>query len=146
MKALSHIAIRANDLDESLHFYRDILGLEEAFRLCGDDGKPFLIYIYISPYQFIELFPNGERPQERGRDVSGFQHFCLEVENVEEAYRLLQERGAPIDSEIQTGKSKCRQFWTHDPDGCPIELMQMLPESEQYRATQRFLAQRGSAE
>ena len=38
-----------------------------------------------------EFYIDGDklRPQERGRDVSGFQHFCLEVENVEEAYRLL---------------------------------------------------------
>ena len=146
MKGLSHIAVRTKDLDASLRFYRDIMGLEEAFRLCGDDGKPFLIYVYIAPNQFIELFPNGERRQEQGRDVIGFQHICLEVEDVEAAYRTMRERGAPIDSEIIDGKAKCRQFWMHDPDGNPIELMELPPQSCQYQATARILAQRGGEE
>lgn len=138
IKNLGHIAVRVKDLDESLRFYKDILGLEEAFRLCGDDGKPYLVYLYIAPGQFIELFPNGSKPGECSREIIGLVHICLEVDDVKEAYALMQERGAPIDSDIILGNAKCRQFWLHDPDGNPIELMELPPESMQAQAIKRI--------
>ena len=138
IKGLGHIAIRAGNLDESLRFYREVLGLEEAFRLCGDDGKPFLVYLWIAPGQFIELFPDGVREQERGGGVKGFQHICLEVDDVEAEYRRLTEAGIALDSDIMTGRAKCRQFWLHDPDGNPVELMELPPESMQARAAERM--------
>ena len=39
---LGHTAIRTRDLDASLKFYTEVIGLREAFRMCGDDGKPFI--------------------------------------------------------------------------------------------------------
>lgn len=138
IKNLGHIAVRTKNLDDSLHFYKDILGLEEAFRLCGDDSKPYLVYLYIGPGQFIELFPNGSKPSDRGCEIIGLVHICLEVDDVNEAYTVMQERGAPIDSDIILGNAKCKQFWLHDPDGNPIELMELPPESMQAQAIKRF--------
>ena len=60
VKGLSHIAIRTRDLDESLRFYREVLGLEEAFRLRDEDGRTRIVYLWIAPGQFIELFPDGK--------------------------------------------------------------------------------------
>lgn len=142
IKNLGHIAIRSRDLDESLRFYKDILGLEEAFRLCGEDGKPYIVYLYIAPGQFIELFPNGTKLGDHGREVIGFVHTCLEVEDVQAAFALMKERGAPIDSEIIIGNAKCKQFWLHDPDGNPIELMELPPESMQAHAIKRFTSEK----
>lgn len=34
----------------------------------------------------------------------------------------------------------CLMFWTHDPDGTQIEVMEMPPESLQARADRRFAA------
>lgn len=138
IKNLGHIAVRAKNLDESLHFYKDILGLEEAFRMCGDDGKPYIVYLYIALGQFIELFPNGKKPSEKGNDIIGMAHICLEVEDVKKAYEIMTERGAPIDTDIIVGKAKCVQFWTHDPDGNAIELMELPPESKQAQAIERM--------
>lgn len=138
IKNLGHIAVRTKNLDESLKFYTQVLGLEEAFRMCGSDGKPYIVYLYIAPNQFIELFPNGVRRQEVGSDVIGFQHICLEVEDVNAAFAEMKEKGAPLDSDIIVGNAKCIQFWTHDPDGNKIELMQLPPESEQAKAIARL--------
>lgn len=141
IKNLGHIAIRTKNLDESLKFYTETLGLKEAFRLLGSDGKPYIVYVYIAPGQFIELFPNGVENQETGDKIIGFQHICLEVDDVNTAFEDLKKKGAPIDTDIVVGKAKCIQFWTHDPDGNKIELMQLPPESMQAQAMARLVQQ-----
>lgn len=138
IKGLGHIAVRTKNLEESIHFYKDILGLKEAFRMCGEDGKPFMVYFYVAPGQFIELFPNGTKATEKGKDVIGLVHICLEVEDVQAAFEEMKKKDAPIDSDIIVGKAKCLQFWTHDPDGNAIELMELPPESLQAQANSKF--------
>ena len=108
IKGLSHIAIRARDLDESLRFYREVLGLEEAFRISEEDGSPRLVYVWIAPGQFLELFPNGKTDPERGGHMTGMQHICLETDDAEAEHKRLtalgvkpdgrhgQSRGAPV--------------------------------------------------
>ena len=138
VKGLSHIAIRTRDLDESLRFYREVLGLEEAFRLRDEDGRTRIVYLWIAPGQFIELFPDGKTEPERGTHMIGMQHICLETGYVEAAYERLTALGIVPDTGVVTGKAKCRQFWIHDPDGNPIELMELGPESMQAQAALRF--------
>lgn len=142
IKGLSHIAVRCADLGESIRFYTKILGFEEAFRLCGDDGLPYLVYLWIAPGQFLELFPNGVREQERGKDVKGFQHLCLEADDAEAEHRRLSDLGVVPDGGVTTGKAGGRQFWIHDPDSNPIEIMEMGPQSMQSAADGRMRAQK----
>lgn len=137
IKGLGHTAIRTKDLDKSIAFYTEILGLKEAFRLTGEDGKPFIVYIYVGPRQFIELFPNGKIETEYPADKIGLVHICLEVDDVEAEYKRLQGK-VEFDTDIIDGKAKCRQFWIHDPDGTPIELMELPPNSMQAKAIKRF--------
>ena len=146
VKGLSHAAIRARDLEKSLRFYKEVLGLEEAFRITEEDGSARLVYLWIAPGQFIEIFPQGEKEPERGPDTIGLQHICLETADVEEAYARLTSRGVVTDTGIVTGRAKCRQFWLHDPDGNPIELMELGPESMQAQAAARFTAREKGGE
>ena len=138
IKGLSHAAIRARDLEKSLRFYREVLGLPEAFRLRNDDGSTRIVYLWIAPGQFIEIFPDGTKDPERGGHMTGMQHLCLETDDVEKEYARLSAAGFAADTEIVTGRAKCRQFWIHDPDGTPIELMELGPESMQAQAAKRF--------
>ena len=50
----------------------------------------------------------------------------------------MKAAGGPVDREIQRGKSQCWMFWTHDPDGTQIEVMEMPPESLQAQADARL--------
>ena len=45
---IAHNAFRVEDLDASIDFYTQILGLKEAFRLVHDNGEPFLVYLQIN--------------------------------------------------------------------------------------------------
>ena len=55
IKALSHIAVHVTDMDKSLEFYCEVLGLPEQFRLTRDDGEVWLLYLKVAQRQFIEL-------------------------------------------------------------------------------------------
>ncbi len=136
---LSHVAIRTRDIGESVRYYTQVLGFREAFRMHREDGSTATVYVMITPGQYLELFDRGEREGAEGDDVIGMRHICLMTKDVEESYREVLSRGGPVDSEIYRGKSKCLMFWTHDPDGTRIEMMEMPPESLQAQADSRFL-------
>ena len=141
VKGLGHLAIRAKDIEETAKFYREVIGFKEAFRMHHlEGGKLGCIYMYIAPSQFIEIFPNGSGEQADYSNI-GIKHICIEVDNAAECQDTLRARGAPIDTELKTGHSKCIQFWTHDPDGNRIEFMELPPESLQAQANKRIAAE-----
>ncbi len=139
-KGLGHIAIRTRDIEKSLLFYKEVLGFEEAFRMNEPDGNPWIIYLSVVPGQFIELFPNGTIPSDLNNQTIGFTHVCFEVDDAHAVCELLRRKGAPIDKEVALGRSGGKQFWTHDPDGNPIELMELPATSLQSQAVQRLLS------
>ena len=141
---LSHVAIRTRDILESVRFYTEVLGLREAFRMHREDGSLATVYMYFAPGQYLELFSGGTREGTEGKDVIGFCHICLMTKDIRQSYEAVKAAGGPIDREIQQGQSKCRMFWTHDPDGTQIEMMEMPPESLQAQADRRFAERSGN--
>lgn len=138
VSALSHVAIRTRDIHESIRFYTQVLGLREAFRMHREDGSLATVYLYIAPGQFLELFSNGTRDMEHGTDLIGMCHICLTTPDIRRSYAIVRAAGGPIDREISVGKSRCLMFWTHDPDGTQLEIMELTPESFQAQANARL--------
>lgn len=130
---LTHVAIRVTDLERALAFYRDVLGLPEQFRLCGDDGTPWLVYLKVADHQFIELFPGAKGPHEDGASAAPV-HLYLQVDDIQKTYRELTARGLVPHRQPMLGADQSWQFWTSDPDGNPIEFHQFTPQSMQIRA------------
>jgi len=139
-KRIGHIAIRAKDIDASIAFYRDLLGMEEAFRMYNEAGRLSTIYVCLAPGQFIEIFPDGLVERKIDTDTIGYSHLCIEVEDAAKTLETLRAGGLLVDRELQTGLSRCRMFWTHDPDGNRIEFMELTPESLQAQAIKRLEA------
>ena len=132
---IGHIAITCQDIDRSLDFYTRILGLPEAFRMHNDDGTLWMVYLKTGSDDFIELFTGGGDPPDIPPNASGFKHLCLWVDDIETTLHDLKTRGLDVDpAGIRTGRSKCRQYFIADPDGVRIELMQLMPESNQAQA------------
>ncbi|MCC6484498.1 MAG: VOC family protein [Armatimonadetes bacterium] len=130
IRALSHVAIRVTDIDKALNFYLSVLGLSEQFRL-EKDGKPWLVYIKVAQNQFIELFPGAAAPHQK-TESAGTVHLCLEVDDIQRAYRELASRGVVSSSaEPVLGADGAWQFWIQDPDGNPIEFHQFTSGSRQ---------------
>ena len=136
---LSHAAIRTRDIQESIRYYTETLGLQEAFRMYAEDGSLATVYLFLAPGQYLELFANGTRDRGPvGAETVGFCHLCLMTRNIRQSYEAVREKGGPLDSDVRRGKSRCLMFWTHDPDGTQIEIMEMPPESLQAQADQRL--------
>ena len=129
MKCLSHVGVPTSDLEASLRWYKEVMGLEEAFRLVRND-KVALVYLHLSPDTFIELF--APRPELTPPPKT---HFSIEVTDIEAAVADVVER-LPRDKvhRIVTGDDGSRLFNFFDPDGHRIEFQQFPPESQQARA------------
>ena len=138
VSGLSHMAIRTRGITDSVRYYTEVLGLREAFRMFREDGSLGTVYLYIAPGQYLELFSDGTREGITGPDVIGICHLCLMTKDIRRSYDAVKAAGGPLDSEVKRGKSQCWMFWTHDPDGTQIEVMEMPPESFQAQLDKRF--------
>ena len=139
---LSHAAIRTRRIQDSIRYYTDVLGMQEAFRMHREDGSLATVYLYIAPGQYLELFADGVREGISRPDVIGINHLCLMTKDIRKSYDAVRDAGGPLDSEIRTGQSRCLMFWTHDPDGTRIEIMELVPESMQAQADRRIASAR----
>lgn len=124
---LAHACFTVSDLEQSLRFYRDGLGLKEAFDFVNDDGKRYGVYLYIGARNFIELF---EGQLAKRADQQSFKHICLEVDDIQATVATLKARGIDV-SPVKLGKDHSYQAWITDPDGNRIELHHYTPESWQ---------------
>jgi lactoylglutathione lyase len=131
IKSIAHIAFKCTDMEKSLHFYCDILGLKRAFEIKNDDGEPWIIYIKVCDNQFIELF---YADAESNKNYTSYAHLCLAVSDIYEACETIRRYGYPIDSEPNQGKDLNLQAWITNPDGNRIELMQINENSPQSNA------------
>ncbi len=138
VKKIGHGAIRARDAEKTAAFYKDILGFREAFRMYREDGSLSTVYLYVGEGGFLEIFEGGTEERPVGSDTIGYCHVCYETDDIEGAYQKVRELGAPIDVPLRTGMAKCLLFYTHDPDGNAVELMQLPPESLQAQAMKRL--------
>ncbi len=129
LRTLAHVMVKVRDLEESVAFYQDVLGLKEAFRLYGDDGAVRIVYLHVGDRQFVELsLGSGDAP---GTNAIGYNHICFEVEGINDLYQRLLPTGCVVEGSLRRGKDKSWQFWLKDPSGNRIELMEYNEESEQ---------------
>ena len=124
---MAHACFTVSDLEQSLRFYRDGLGLKEAFDFRNDDGQRYGVYLYLGARNFIELF---EGQLNERADKQSFKHICLEVGDIKATVETLRARGIEV-SPIKLGKDHSYQAWITDPDGNRIELHHYTPKSWQ---------------
>jgi catechol 2,3-dioxygenase-like lactoylglutathione lyase family enzyme len=125
---IGHVAFFISDLERSLDFYCNKLGFRKAFQLDREGTpSPWIVYVQIAPGDFIELFPGGQGGNEP-RPL-GYNHFCLLVDDLPATLKELEARGLPVPGGPTRGLDNNWQYWIKDPDGNPIELMQISTNS-----------------
>jgi lactoylglutathione lyase/glyoxylase I family protein len=124
---IAHTCFTVSDLERSIDFYHDKLGLSKAFDFTNDAGVRTGIYLHIGGRNFIELF-QGEL--HAPADGQSFRHVCLEVDNIQETVAILRTKGVEV-SEPKLGRDRSWQAWITDPDGNRFELHQYTSESWQ---------------
>ena len=124
---MAHACFTVSDLERSLAFYRDALGLKPAFDFVNEDGRRFGIYLHLGGRNFVELFEGQLGEPAEGQS---YRHICLEVDDIQSTVQTLRERGLEV-SDPKLGKDHSWQAWITDPDGNRIELHDYTAESWQ---------------
>ena len=115
-----HTMVRVSDLDASLKFYRDALGLEELSRRDSPAGRFTLVFL-AAPGDHaaqIELTYNWDPEVYSGG--RNFGHVAYAVDDVYAACQRLQDHGVTILRPPRDGRMAC----VRSPDGISIELLQ----------------------
>src|SRR6185436_262708 len=124
-----HTMVRVSDLDASLDFYCNKLGLQELRRHEVPAGRFTLVFLGApeNPDAQVELTYNWDPEAYAGG--RNFGHLAYEVENIYDHCRRLMDRGVVINRPPRDG----RMAFIRSPDGISIELLQRgaaLPPAE----------------
>ena len=136
---LGHAGINVSDLDRSLHFYIDQLGLTEAFRLKLPHSGQLLVYLRVNDNNFVELFPGAARKAADPKRVTGIVHIGFFVKDLQATLQALKQRGYPLPDgafkkAAQVEPDGTLLYFIQDPDGNNVELSQILPDSLQAKS------------
>ena len=141
MKAIRHTGIVVSNLDKTLYFYRDILGLKiqremnETGKYIDNlsglkDVKVKTIKMSADDGNLIELLYYESHPRKSfNRDICdiGYSHIAFTVENLEYKYKKLKEKGVRFNSAPQISPDgKTKVVFCCDPEGNFIELVEEL--------------------
>lgn len=127
IKQLAHINIGAFDLEESEHFYCNILGMEKTFEFIKN-GKRIGFYVGVGNRTFVEIFIETHKVEDTPTIL---RHLCLEVEDLDATIDTIRGKGWDV-TDKKFGADNSWQCWITDPSGVVIELMQYTEESSQF--------------
>jgi lactoylglutathione lyase len=123
-----HTMVRVKDLDESLSFYCDKLGLKEIRRVENEKGRFTLVYLAAPGDQhrarsaaespMLELTYNWDSEDYAGG--RNFGHVAFAVDDIYALCKRLQDRGVTINRPPRDGW----MAFVRSPDGISIELLQ----------------------
>jgi lactoylglutathione lyase len=125
-----HTMVRVTDLDESLAFYCDKLGLKEVSRIENEGGRFTLVFLCApgdeemarqNKAPTVELTHNWDpEPYEGGRN---FGHLAYAVDDVYAVCQRLKDAGVVINRPPRDG----RMAFVRSPDNISVELLQAGP-------------------
>lgn len=122
-----HTMIRVHDLNESLDFFCNKLGLVESHRYDSEQGRFTLVYLYaahdandavLSQAPLLELTYNWDTEVYTGG--RNFGHLAYEVDNIYDTCQTLMDKGVIINRPPRDG----RMAFIRTPDGISIEFLQ----------------------
>ena len=120
-----HTMLRVGDLDRSIAFYTEILGMKLMRKNDYPEGKftnVFIGYGDETTDAVLELTHNWETSEY---DIgSAYGHIAIEVDDVYRAVEDIRKRGGEISREASPMKGGSRVLaFVRDPDGYAIELL-----------------------
>jgi lactoylglutathione lyase len=122
VKKLLHTRYRVSDLDKTVAFYKDVLGLEEIHRSKSPRGSELVFFKAPESEEEIEICKfDGSGPVDVGSDIT---HLAFEVDDLEAFARHSASKGYPLsDGPTKTGGGSVIAF-VDAPEGYEIELIQ----------------------
>jgi catechol 2,3-dioxygenase-like lactoylglutathione lyase family enzyme len=140
VSVVNHIGLTVTDLDRSVAFYRDVVGLAvlvERFRTGGewfdtltDNAGAVINGAMLGDgdfcLQLLEYEQGGTRPPVTGHNRVGNLHFSVNVADVAaKRDEIVTTGGYDVTPLVELPVAGGRSFYVHDPDGVPVEFMQL---------------------
>ena len=146
LRAVHHVGLVVRDLDRSIYFYHDLLGLPfaneptpwfegpELERGVGVPGARLRqVSLWVGPNSTMELIEYGNRPASSTAPVPnnylGAAHVCFKVDDVVATKAELEGKGVTFYSDVNVVDSGPLAGWRwvyfSDPDGLALELVEV---------------------
>jgi catechol 2,3-dioxygenase-like lactoylglutathione lyase family enzyme len=113
--AMNHFTVLTDDLDKTLEFYVDMLGLTPGAR--PELGFPGA-WLYADGQAVLHIIAGRALPAQR---AGVLDHMAFSASNLPTVKSELDARGIPYDLRRQRG-SNTWQLFCHDPNGAKVEL------------------------
>ncbi len=122
IKKLLHTRYRVTDLDKTVAFYKDVLGLEETSRHTSGRGSQLVFFKAPGSDEEIEICKyDGSGPVNVGSDIT---HLAFEVDDMEAFAKHSTAKGYPLsDGPHKSGSGGVIAF-IDAPEGYEVELIQ----------------------
>jgi lactoylglutathione lyase len=120
-----HTMVRVTDIEASLRFYRDALGLELLSRRDNEGGRFTLVFLAASGDQAAQVeltynWPAADGSAETYTGGRNFGHLAYAVDDIYATCQRLQDHGVTILRPPRDG----RMAFVRSPDNISIELLQ----------------------
>lgn len=124
-----HTMVRVNDLETSLDFYCNNLGLTELRRYESEEGRFTLVFLAAEGDEHAQVELTFNWDPEKYNEGRNFGHLAYAVDNIYDICQTLMENGVTINRPPRDG----HMAFVRSPDNISIELLQNgspLPEQE----------------
>ncbi len=124
-----HTMVRISDIDASLDFYVNKLGLRELRRIERPEGRYTLIFLAAPGDESAQIELTYNWDPEAYTEGRNFGHLAYAVDNIYETCQRLLDRGVTINRPPRDG----RMAFVRSPDNISFELLQKgeaLPPAE----------------
>lgn len=144
-----HVGLTVSDMDRSIHFYKEILGLafqgeilmegeatEVLFNRKGARARVAYLNgsdnLVTPPVELIQFLDVPSKKEEGDLFTTSISELCFYTEDIDAVYQHLVKHDIPCLSAPQEfdftkdGFGKSRAFYFRDPDGIILEMMQPL--------------------
>jgi len=128
-----HTMVRVTDIDASLKFYRDALGLKELSRKDYPQGRYTLVFLAAPGDEEAQVELTHNWDPESYTAGRNFGHLAYAVENIYATCQRLRDHGVTILRPPRDG----RMAFVRSPDDVSIELLQhgaALPPAEPWKS------------
>ncbi len=115
-----HTMVRVSNLDESLDFYVNKLGLKQLQRKDYENGRFSLVFLAAPGDEDAQLELTYNWDPEEYTGGRNFGHLAYRVENIYETCQSLMDAGVVINRPPRDG----HMAFVRSPDGISIELLQ----------------------
>ena len=149
LKEILHVGLTVSDMDKSIAFYKDILGLtfmgeiimegkETDLLFNMDNVKARVSYLKGSddlmspPIELIQFVGNNIIKEKSNLFKTSISEICFKVDDIDKAYNDLLKKGVKFLSEPQYydftkyGFSKSKAVYFLDPDEITLELIETV--------------------